>query len=66
MHCKQRELCYNCSIIISLSGGIYPHNPLYYRVAVAILKDRWGEDCEVVVLSDDMDWCRDNIRSTHN
>ena len=47
-----------------VSGGGYPHQPEYYRAAVAVLRSRWGEDCEVVVVSDDMAWCRDNIRST--
>ena len=41
---------------------MYPHQPEYYRAGVAVLRERWGEDCEVVVLSDDMAWCRHNIR----
>ena len=45
-----------------VAGGKYPHNPQFYREAVALLRARWGEDCEVVVLSDDMAWCRANIR----
>ena len=45
-----------------VSGGKYPHNPEFYRLAVALLRDRWGLRCEVMVLSDDMAWCRDNIR----
>ena len=45
-----------------VSGGKYPHNPQFYRLAVALLRERWGSRCEVVVLSDDMAWCRHNIR----
>ena len=47
-----------------VSGGKFPHNPQFYREAVALLRQRWGEDCEAVVVSDDMAWCRENIRST--
>ena len=44
---------------------MYPHKPEYYGAAVTILRERWGAQCEVVVLSDDMAWCRDNIRTTY-
>ena len=46
-------------------GGVYPHKPEFYRAGVAILRQRWGAECEVVVLSDDMAWCRNNIRTIH-
>ena len=43
-----------------LLGGKYPHNPQFYKAAVDELRKRWG-DLGVVVLSDDMGWCRQNI-----
>ena len=43
-----------------LLGGKYPHNPQFYKEAVNLLRKQRGE-MEVVVLSDDMDWCRQNI-----
>ena len=61
--------CHSIAITVfslPVSGGVYPHNPQYYRTAVAVLRSRWGEDCEVVVLSDDMAWCRDNLRNRDN
>ena len=44
-----------------LLGGNYPHNPQYYSKAVEELRERWGT-LDVVVLSDDMAWCRSNIQ----
>ena len=44
-----------------LLGGSYPHNPEYYSEAVKELRRRWG-GLAVVVLSDDMAWCRNNIQ----
>ena len=46
-----------------LLGGKYPHNPQFYRQAVDLLRERWGQ-MEVVVLSDDMGWCTKNINIT--
>ena len=46
-----------------LLGGKYPHNPQFYREAVNLLRKRWGE-VVVVVLSDDMGWCEQNINIT--
>ena len=43
-------------------GGEYPHKAEFYRAAVSVLRQRWGE-LSVIVISDDMEWCRRELRS---
>ena len=43
-------------------GGEYPHKAEFYRAAVTVLRQRWGE-LSVIVISDDMEWCRRELRS---
>ena len=60
----------------SFPGGQYPHQAEFYRAAVELLVSRWGESevrimiiimivisyHQVIIISDDMEWCRQEIR----
>ena len=60
----------------SSPGGQYPHQAEFYRAAVELLVRRWGKSevrimiivmivishHQVIIISDDMEWCRQEIR----
>ena len=60
----------------SSSGGQYPHQAEFYRAAVVLLVRKWGQSevrnliiimivishYQVIIISDDMAWCREEIR----
>ena len=54
-----------CKVVVIILGGSLPHQANFYKAAVELLMTRHENTSKVLILSDDMEWCRRNLRSKY-